>query len=93
MPNYANFFKEILSNKRKLEEHEIIFLNEECSAIIMKKLFPKLKDLESFTIHWTISSNYSEHSLCNLDANTNLMPLYVYRSFGLVEAQLKIISL
>jgi len=32
MPSYAKFLKEILSNKRKLEEHETITLTEECSA-------------------------------------------------------------
>ncbi|XP_022864447.1 uncharacterized protein LOC111384405 [Olea europaea var. sylvestris] len=34
MPSYAKFLKEILSNKRKLEEHEIVYLNEECSASV-----------------------------------------------------------
>ena len=28
MPKYAKFMKEILRNKRKLEDHEIIMLNE-----------------------------------------------------------------
>jgi len=41
--------KEILSNKRKLEEHEMIILTEECSAILQNKLPPKLKDPGSFT--------------------------------------------
>ncbi|XP_022869597.1 uncharacterized protein K02A2.6-like [Olea europaea var. sylvestris] len=44
MPSYAKFLKEILSNKRKLEEHETVCLNEECSAILLKKLPPKLND-------------------------------------------------
>jgi len=34
MPSYATFLKEILSNKRKLEEHETVDLTEECSAAI-----------------------------------------------------------
>jgi len=34
MPSYAKFLKEILSNKRKLEEHEIVALPEECSVAI-----------------------------------------------------------
>ncbi|XP_022856557.1 uncharacterized protein LOC111377667 [Olea europaea var. sylvestris] len=33
MPSYAKFLKEIWSNKRKLEEHETVCLNKECSAI------------------------------------------------------------
>jgi len=38
MPSYAKFLKEILSNKRKLEAHEIVALTEECSAMIQNKL-------------------------------------------------------
>ncbi|XP_022867235.1 uncharacterized protein LOC111386964 [Olea europaea var. sylvestris] len=30
--HYAKFLKKILSNKRKLEEHEIVCMNEECSV-------------------------------------------------------------
>ncbi|XP_022881102.1 uncharacterized protein LOC111398436 [Olea europaea var. sylvestris] len=93
MPSYAKFLKEILSNKRKLEEHEIVCLNKECSAILLKKLPPKLKDPGSFTISCTIGSNYFEHSLCNLGASVNLMPLSVYRSLGLGEAKSTTISL
>ncbi|XP_022894130.1 uncharacterized protein LOC111408624 [Olea europaea var. sylvestris] len=37
MPSYAKFLKEIMSNKRKLEEHETVCLNKECSAILLKK--------------------------------------------------------
>ena len=50
MPSYAKFLKEILSNKRKLEDEETVMLTEECSAILQKKLPPKLKDPGSFTI-------------------------------------------
>ncbi|KAF5481720.1 hypothetical protein F2P56_002352 [Juglans regia] len=41
MPKYAKVFKDILSNKRKLEEHETVMLTEESSAILQKKLPPK----------------------------------------------------
>ena len=50
MPKYAKFMIEILRNKRKLEDHEIVMLNEECSAILLNKLPPKIKDLGSFSI-------------------------------------------
>ena len=35
MPSYAKFLKEILRNKRKLEDYETVKLNEECFAIIL----------------------------------------------------------
>ncbi|XP_022861544.1 uncharacterized protein LOC111381926 [Olea europaea var. sylvestris] len=50
MPSYAKFMKDILSNKRKLEDNETVMLTEECSASLQHKLPPKLKDPGSFTI-------------------------------------------
>ena len=34
MPSYAKFLKDILSKKRRLEDHETVMLIEECSTII-----------------------------------------------------------
>ncbi|KAL5789533.1 hypothetical protein ACOSQ2_004421 [Xanthoceras sorbifolium] len=48
MPSYVKFLKEILSKKRRLEDHETVALTEECSAIIQNKLPQKLKDPGSF---------------------------------------------
>ena len=56
MPSHAKFLKEILKNKRKLEDFETVKLNEECSAILLSKLPRKLKDPGSFTIPCTIGS-------------------------------------
>ena len=50
MPSYAKFLKEILARKRKIEDFETVALTEECSAIIQRKLPPKLKDPGSFTV-------------------------------------------
>ncbi|XP_022855324.1 uncharacterized protein LOC111376589 [Olea europaea var. sylvestris] len=58
MPNYAKFMKDILSNKRKLEDNEIVMITEECSAILQYKLPPKLKDPRSFTIPCHIGNLY-----------------------------------
>lgn len=44
MPSYAKFMKWVLSNKKKLKDFETVTLNEECSAILHKKLALKLKD-------------------------------------------------
>lgn len=42
--------KEILSNNRKLGEHKTIALTEEYSAILLKRLPPKLQDPRRFSI-------------------------------------------
>jgi hypothetical protein len=44
---YAKFLKDILSNRRKLDE-ETVTLTEKMSAIVMNKLSPKLQDPGSF---------------------------------------------
>jgi len=93
MPKYAKFIKEILRNKRKLEDHETIILNEECSAILLNKLPSKLKDLGSFTIPCTIVNSYFEKALCDLGTSINLMPLSVFSTLGLGEPRPTSVSL
>ncbi|KAG8486099.1 hypothetical protein CXB51_019413 [Gossypium anomalum] len=56
MPNAMKFLREILANKRKLDEASHVELNAVCSAILQNKLPKKLKDLGSFTIPCLIGS-------------------------------------
>lgn len=56
IPNYSNFLKEMLTEKRKLSEHEIVTLSEEHNAIIQNKISPKLKDQSSSTLHCFIGN-------------------------------------
>ncbi|XP_073020342.1 uncharacterized protein [Primulina eburnea] len=41
MPSYAKFLKDILANKRKLEDQMTINLTENCSALVQNKIPPK----------------------------------------------------
>ncbi|GLT29119.1 hypothetical protein SLA2020_040050 [Shorea laevis] len=93
MPSYAKFLKEILSNKRKLEEHETVNLTEECSAILQNKLPPKLKYPGSFTIPCTIGDCHFGKALCDLGASINLMPFSVFRKLGLGKPKATTVSL
>ncbi|KAJ8762772.1 hypothetical protein K2173_022901 [Erythroxylum novogranatense] len=93
MPSYAKFLKEILSNKRRLEEYATVKLNEECSAILSRKLPPKLKDPRSFTIPCVIGDLNIDKALMDLGASINLMPLSVLRKLGLTEPKPTTISL
>ncbi|KAL2486957.1 Uncharacterized protein Adt_31713 [Abeliophyllum distichum] len=69
----------MLSKKRKPDENETVALTEECSAILLNKLPPKLKDPGSFKLPCTIGEFYNFNALCDLGASVNLMPLSVYR--------------
>ena len=50
MPKYTKFLKELISNKKKLQEFETVTLTKECSAIISYKLPLKRKHPGSLTI-------------------------------------------
>nr|GFB79916.1 reverse transcriptase domain-containing protein [Tanacetum cinerariifolium] len=50
MPKFAPMFKKLLNNKDKLIELTKTPLNENCSAVVLKKLPEKLGDLADFVI-------------------------------------------
>jgi hypothetical protein len=50
IPFYAKFLKDICTHKRKFQDHEKVSLIEQVSAVLLRKLPPKLKDPSSFTI-------------------------------------------
>lgn len=85
MPSYAKFLKEILSSKRKIEEHARVNLTEECSALVLNKVPPKLKDPGSFSIPCMIGDSIFHKSLCDLGPSINLMPYSVFRKLELGE--------
>lgn len=77
MPSYDKFLKEILSNKKKLEDNETDTLTAECSAIIQNNMPPKLKDPGSFSIPCVSGKFVIDKALCDLGANVSLMPLSI----------------
>ncbi|KAJ9180836.1 hypothetical protein P3X46_009034 [Hevea brasiliensis] len=93
MPSYAKFLKEILSNKRRLEDYETVALTEECSAILQRKLPPKLKDPGSFSIPCHIGESCFVKALCDLGASVSLMPLSIYEKLNMGDLKPTHISL
>ena len=64
-PNYAKFLKELVANKKRLEEYAMVALTEEyamvalteeSSTILLNKYPPKFKDPGSFVIPCTFGS-------------------------------------
>nr|GEU49675.1 hypothetical protein [Tanacetum cinerariifolium] len=74
----------LLSNKEKLLELANTPLNENCSAVILKKLPEKLGDPRKFLIPCGFSELKCK-ALANLGASINLMPLSVWKKLGLPE--------
>ena len=93
MPSYMKFMKKILANKNKLGEYQTIALTKECSAILQKKLPPKLKDPSSFAIPFSIGNSVAGKALCDLGASINFMPLSMFKKLKLGEAKPTTISL
>ncbi|KAK5833402.1 hypothetical protein PVK06_017227 [Gossypium arboreum] len=77
------FLKELLTNKRKLDEVSHMELNVVCSAILQNKLPNKLKDLGSFTIPCLIGSLDVNNALADLGASINVMPYKMFKQLGL----------
>ncbi|KAK5771028.1 hypothetical protein PVK06_047201 [Gossypium arboreum] len=77
------FLKELLANKRKLDEASHVELNSVCSAILKNQLTNKLKDPGSFTIPYLIGSLDVNNALADLGASINVMPYKMFKQLGL----------
>nr|GEX92205.1 reverse transcriptase domain-containing protein [Tanacetum cinerariifolium] len=84
MPKYQKMLKDLLSNKEKLQELANTPLNENWSAVIMKKLLEKLRDPRKFLIPCGFNELKCK-ALADLGASINLMPLSVWTKLGLPE--------
>ncbi|GKA33074.1 reverse transcriptase domain-containing protein [Tanacetum coccineum] len=77
-----------MSNKEKLFELANTPLNENCSAVLLKKLPEKLRDLGRFLIPCDFPELDECLALADLCASINLMPLSVWKNLSLPELTL-----
>ncbi|GJT45214.1 reverse transcriptase domain-containing protein [Tanacetum coccineum] len=85
MPKFASTIKSLLTNKDKLFELAKIPLNENCSAMLLKKLPEKLGDPGKFLIPCDFLRMDVCHALADLGASINLMPLSIWKKLSLPE--------
>nr|GEU31841.1 reverse transcriptase domain-containing protein [Tanacetum cinerariifolium] len=85
MPKFASTIKSLLANKDKLFELAKIPLNENCSAMLLKKLPEKLGDPGKFLIPCDFPGMNVCHALADLRASINLMPLLIWKKLSLPE--------
>ncbi|GJV64850.1 reverse transcriptase domain-containing protein [Tanacetum coccineum] len=91
MPKFDPMFKKMLNNKDKLVELTKTPLNENCSAVVLKKLPEKLGDPGRFLIPCDFSEFDSYLALADLGASINLMPLSIWKKLqlsGLTETKM-----
>nr|GFC36019.1 reverse transcriptase domain-containing protein [Tanacetum cinerariifolium] len=83
MPKFAPMFKKLLNNKDKLIELTKTPLNENCSAIVLKKLQEKLGDPGRFLIPYDFTGLDNCLALPDLGASINLMTLSIWKKLRL----------
>ncbi|GJW51339.1 reverse transcriptase domain-containing protein [Tanacetum coccineum] len=85
MPRFAPTIRNLLMNKEKLLELAKILLNENCSAMLLKKLPEKLGDPSKFLIPCNFLGMDVCHALADLGASINLITLSIWKKLSLPE--------
>ncbi|GJV32889.1 reverse transcriptase domain-containing protein [Tanacetum coccineum] len=85
MPKFASTINNLLSNKEKLFELANTPVNENYSAVILKKLPKKLGDPGKFLIPCNFPEIGECLALADLGVSINLMPLSIWRKLSLPE--------
>lgn len=85
MPKYIKFTKDLLTNKRKLEEIEIVALTGNCLTVLQKKFPKKLADPESFIIPCVMGDGIKEKALSNSAVSINVMPYTLFLKLGIED--------
>ncbi|GKE26174.1 reverse transcriptase domain-containing protein, partial [Tanacetum coccineum] len=88
MPMVVSTFKSLLSNKKKLFELANTSLNENCSAVLLKKFPEKLGDPVKFLIPCDFLKLEECLALADLGASINLIPLIVWKKLSLPKLTL-----
>nr|GFA43798.1 reverse transcriptase domain-containing protein [Tanacetum cinerariifolium] len=83
MPKFSPMFKKLLNNKDKLIELTKTPLNENCLAVVLKKLPEKLGDPGRFLILCDFTGLDNCLALADLGASINLMPLSIWKKLRL----------
>nr|GEV03134.1 reverse transcriptase domain-containing protein [Tanacetum cinerariifolium] len=83
MLKFTPMFKKLLNNKDKLIELTETPLNENCSAVVLKKPPEKLGDPGRFVISCDFSKFDNCLALAYLGASINLMPLSIWKKLRL----------
>ncbi|XP_024200100.1 uncharacterized protein LOC112203350 [Rosa chinensis] len=80
---YAKFLKDLCTHKRKIKNDERFEICEEVSAILQRRIPPKLKDLGSFNISCTIGEKVFDRALMDLGSSVNIISFETFRKLDL----------
>ncbi|GKC30666.1 reverse transcriptase domain-containing protein [Tanacetum coccineum] len=85
MPRFAHSIKSLLMNKEKFLELAKIPLNENSSAMLLKKLPEKLRDPGKFLIPCNFPGMDVCYALSDLGVSVNFMPLSIWKKVSLPD--------
>ncbi|KAI5351513.1 hypothetical protein L3X38_004404 [Prunus dulcis] len=83
IPAYGKFIKHLMTHKLNFTPSEEVKLNKNVSAVLQRKLPPKLEDPGSFNIPINIGDKTVGRAMLDLGASINVMPYSVYQALGL----------
>ncbi|CAL8993226.1 unnamed protein product, partial [Prunus brigantina] len=83
IPAYGKFIKHLITHKLNFAPSEELKLNKNVSAVLQRKLPPKLEDPGSFDIPINIGDKKAGRAMLDLGASINVMPYSVYQELGL----------
>ncbi|GJR18785.1 hypothetical protein Tco_0967312 [Tanacetum coccineum] len=80
MPKFAPMLRKLINNKDKIIDLIKKLVNENCSAVILKKFPEKLRDPGRFLIPYDFLEMDECLALADLGASINLMPLFIWKA-------------
>ncbi|KAL6269656.1 hypothetical protein ACE6H2_026567 [Prunus campanulata] len=83
IPAYGKFIKDLKTHKLNFTPNEGVKLDQNVSAVLQRKLPPKLDDPGSFDIPINIGGKKVGRAMLDLGASINVMPYSVYQELGL----------
>ncbi|CAL2239339.1 unnamed protein product [Prunus armeniaca] len=83
IPTYGKFIKNLKNHKLNFSPNEDVKLNKNVSAMLQRKLPPKLEDYGSFDIPINIGDKKVGRAMLDLGASINLMTYLVYQNLVL----------
>ncbi|CAM8996638.1 unnamed protein product [Rhodiola kirilowii] len=77
-PRYAEFLKELCTNRRRSNRNDQELMRRDVSAVIQRKVPPKCGDSGTYTIPCTIGNIRIENCMLDLRASINVLPFSIH---------------
>ncbi|CAM8926469.1 unnamed protein product [Rhodiola kirilowii] len=78
IPRYAEFLKELCTNRRRSNRNDQELISRDVSAVMQRKVPPKCGDPGTYTIPCIIGNIRIENCMLDLGASINVLPFSIY---------------